>query len=123
MDDSVVLRCDVFRPLDNKKHPVLMSQGPYGKWLHFADGFTPQWDYIVKRYPEVLSNTSSRYQNFEVNDPERFVPDGYVVIRIDSRGTGRSPNFDIWSLRQAQVTSTSASSGRRSSRGATARSA
>jgi uncharacterized protein len=31
------------------------------------------------------------------------VPDGYVVIRVDSRGTGRSPGFlDIWSAREAK---------------------
>ena len=103
IDDGVVLRCDVFRPLDDKPHPVIMSQGPYGKWLHFGDGFPPQWDRICKAYPEVTANSTNQYQNFEVNDPERFVPDGYVVIRIDSRGTGRSPGFlDIWSLREAQ---------------------
>jgi hypothetical protein len=103
MDDGVVLRCDVFRPLDDKPHPVIMSQGPYGKWLHYQDGFPPQWNRIVNAYPEVLANSSNQYQNFEVNDPERFVPDGYVVIRVDSRGTGRSPGFlNIWSDREAQ---------------------
>ncbi len=30
---------------------------------------------------------------WETVDPERFVPDGYVVIRVDSRGTGRSPGY------------------------------
>jgi hypothetical protein len=103
MDDGVVLRCDVFRPLDDEPHPVILSSGPYGKWLHFSDGFTPQWERFRKAYPEVLCNSSNQYQNFEVNDPERFVPDGYVVIRVDSRGTGRSPGFlDIWSAREAR---------------------
>ncbi len=103
MDDGVVLRCDVFRPLDDKPYPVLMAQGPYGKWLHYEDGFTPQWNKLKNNYPEVLANTTNQYQNFEVDDPERFVPDGYVVIRIDSRGSGRSPGFlNIWSDREAK---------------------
>jgi uncharacterized protein len=103
VDDGIVLRCDVFRPLDDKPHPVIMSYGPYGKWLHFSDGFAPQWERFKKAYPEVLCNSSNQYQNFEVNDPERFVPDGYVIIRVDSRGTGRSPGFlDIWSAREAR---------------------
>ena len=103
MDDGITLRCDVFRPVDDKPHPVIMSQGPYGKWLHYQDGFTAQWNRIVTAYPEVLANSTNQYQNFEVNDPERFVPDGYVIIRIDSRGTGRSPGFlNIWSDREAQ---------------------
>jgi len=38
-----------------------------------------------------------------VVDPEKWVPDGYVCIRVDSRGAGRSPGvIDIWSLREAQ---------------------
>ena len=36
-------------------------------------------------------------------DPEKFVPEGYAVVRIDTRGAGRSPGFlDIWSLREAR---------------------
>ena len=103
MDDGVVLRCDLFRPMDDRPYPVILSQGPYAKWLHFGDGFPPQWKQLSEQHPEVTSNSSCRYQNFEVADPERFVPDGYVVMRLDSRGTGRSPGFlDIWSAREAQ---------------------
>ncbi|MGH7225148.1 MAG: CocE/NonD family hydrolase, partial [Gemmataceae bacterium] len=42
-------------------------------------------------------------QNWEVADPEKWVPDGYAVVRIDSRGAGRSPGYlDVWSPREAQ---------------------
>src|SRR5256885_2764243 len=42
------------------------------------------------------------YQNWEVVDPEKWVPDGYVCVRVDSRGAGRSPGFlDVWSHREA----------------------
>src|SRR5205823_12251099 len=37
MDDGLVLRCDVFRPNRKGRYPVILSSGPYGKWLHFED--------------------------------------------------------------------------------------
>jgi putative CocE/NonD family hydrolase len=41
----------------------------------------------------VTRNTTNKYQNFEVADPERWVPYGYACIRVDSRGAGRSPGY------------------------------
>lgn len=41
----------------------------------------------------MLEDSSSRYQCWEVVDLERWVPDGYAVVRVDSRGAGRSPGF------------------------------
>ena len=53
--------------------------------------------------PDVPTGSTNKYQCWEVVDPEKWVPDGYVVIRVDSRGAGRSPGvIDIWSLREAQ---------------------
>jgi predicted acyl esterase len=50
-----------------------------------------------------MDNTSSKYQNWEVVDPERWVPDGYVCVRIDSRGAGRSPGYlDPFSPRETK---------------------
>ena len=47
--------------------------------------------------------STNKYQNWEVVDPEKWVPDGYVCVRVDSRGSGRSPGvIDIWSLREAK---------------------
>jgi predicted acyl esterase len=43
MDDGLVLRADVYRPIREGKYPVIMSYGPYGKWLHFEDLYTDQW--------------------------------------------------------------------------------
>ena len=37
MDDGLVLRCDIYRPIAEGKYPVIMTYGPYGKWLHFDD--------------------------------------------------------------------------------------
>ena len=94
MDDGTDIRCDVFRPDDNLQHPVLLAAGPYGKWLSFQDEvWGGQWRMLIKHEPEILRLSSNRYQNYEFPDPERFVPDGYALVRVDVRGTGRSPGF------------------------------
>lgn len=103
MDDDVVLRCDIFRPLAEGRYPVIMTYGPYGKWLHFEDLYTQQWRRMCEDFPEVPSGSTNKYQNWEVVDPEKWVPDGYACVRVDSRGAGRSPGvLDIWSEREAQ---------------------
>ncbi len=100
-DDGVVLRADVFLPSDPGRYPALLSYGPYGKGLSFQEGYRAQWEYMIERYPEVAQNTSSAYQNWEVVDPEKWVPDGYAIVRVDSRGAGRSPGYlDVWSTRE-----------------------
>ena len=103
MDDGVVLRADVFRPAGAGKHPVLLSYGPYAKGLSFQEGYKGNWARLTKAAPEVLQGSSNRHQNWELVDPEKWVPDGYACVRIDSRGAGRSPGFlDVWSPREAQ---------------------
>jgi predicted acyl esterase len=103
MDDGLQLRADVFRPEDGGRYPVIMSHGPYGKWLAFQDGFARQWAQLAAEHPDALEGSSNRYQAWETADPEKWVPDGYVVIRVDSRGAGRSPGFlDIFSARETR---------------------
>lgn len=91
MDDGLVLRADVYRPKQSGRFPALVSYGPYGKGLHFEDGYKTAWDIMARDYPDTVANTSNAYQNWEVVDPEKWVPHGYVCVRVDSRGCGRSP--------------------------------
>lgn len=104
MDDGIVLRADVFRPQQPGKYPVLISYGPYGKGLAFYDAhFKVVWDSLVEKYPEVASHSSNKYQAWELPDPERWTREGYICIRIDSRGSGRSQGeLDMFSPRQAR---------------------
>jgi predicted acyl esterase len=103
MDDGVVLRCDVFRPIAEGKYPVIITYGPYAKWLHFEQLYKTCWDKMVAEHPEVPAGSSNRYQNWEVVDPEKWVPDGYACVRVDSRGCGRSPGYvETWGPREAQ---------------------
>jgi uncharacterized protein len=105
MSDGVVLRCDVFRPASEGRYPVLLAASPYGKWLAFQDPqvWGGQWKMLCRHEPEILELSSNRYQNYEFPDPERFVPDGYACVRVDVRGTGRSPGvLDCYSARETQ---------------------
>ena len=102
MDDGVVLRADVFRPLGDGKYPVIITYGPYAKGLDFAEGYKSQWTRLIKAVPDTLKGSSNIYQNWELVDPEKWVPDGYAIVRVDSRGAGRSPGIiDSWSAREA----------------------
>ncbi len=103
VSDGLVLRADVFRPPASGKFPVILSYGPYGKWLHFEDLYTDQWRRMAAEHPDVVAGSTNRYQNWEVVDPEKWIPDGYVCVRVDSRGAGRSPGvLDMWSAQEAR---------------------
>jgi predicted acyl esterase len=91
MDDGTVLRADVFRPIAEGRYAVILTYGPYGKGLSFQEFFKSQWDRMTAAFPETAEGSSNKYQNWEVVDPEKWVPDGYICIRVDSRGAGRSP--------------------------------
>ncbi len=103
LDDRLVLRADVFRPVKDGRYPVLLSYGPYGKWLHFEDGYKTAWQRMADTHPEVMAGSTNKYQSWEVCDPEKWVPHGYVCVRVDSRGCGRSPGYvEVWSPREAR---------------------
>lgn len=103
MSDGMTLRADVYRPPVDGPHPVIMTHGPYAKGLAFQEGYAGMWRDLSTGYPEVLSGSSGRYLNWETADPERWVPDGYVCVRVDSRGAGRSPgHLDVFSPRETR---------------------
>ncbi len=104
MDDGAVLRADVFRPAEGGPYPVILGTTPYAKWLSFQDEvWGGQWKMLCAVEPEILRLSSNEYQNYEFADPERFVPDGYALVRVDVRGTGRSPGFmDLLSVRETK---------------------
>ncbi len=103
MDDDVVLRADVYRPVDEGRYPVILSYGPYAKGLAFREGYPLQWEKLVREHPEVAEGSTNKYQNWEVVDPVRWVPDGYAVVRVDSRGAGWSPGFlEVWYPRETR---------------------
>jgi len=103
MDDGLVLRADIFRPIDDGKYPVILTHGPYAKGLSFQEGYPSAWQRMVDEHPDVPAGSTNKYQNWEVVDPEKWVPDGYVCIRVDSRGCGASPGYvDHFSPRETE---------------------
>jgi predicted acyl esterase len=103
MDDGLVLRADVFRPTADGKYPVILTYGPYAKGLAFQEGYPDQWQRMAEQHPDVTEGSTNKYQNWEVADPEKWVPDGYVCVRVDSRGCGRSPGYvDPFSPRETR---------------------
>ncbi len=103
MDDGLVMRADIYRPTKKGKYPVILTYGPYAKWLHFEQLYKTCWDRMCETFPDVPANSSNKFQAWEVVDPEKWVPDDYIVIRVDSRGCGRSPGYiEHWSARETQ---------------------
>src|ERR1019366_3829749 len=103
MDDGLVLRADVFRPVKEGRYPVILSYGPYAKGLAFQDGYPSAWERMASRHPDVTADSTNAYQNWEVVDPEKWVPHDYACVRVDSRGCGCSPGFiDHFSPRETK---------------------
>jgi hypothetical protein len=103
MDDGIVLRADIFRPIGDGRAPVIMTHGPYAKGLAWQDGYPTVWKSHSTEHPEAIAGSSNLYQNWETLDPEKWVPDGYACVRVDSRGAGRSPGrLDVWSPRETR---------------------
>jgi uncharacterized protein len=103
MDDGLVLRADVYRPIDDGQYPVVLSYGPYAKGLPFQEAYPRQWNLMTKEHPDVEKGSTNKYQTWEAVDPEKWVPHGYVCVRVDSRGAGRSPGYmDPFSKRETQ---------------------
>jgi predicted acyl esterase len=102
--DGLVLRANVFRPEGDGPFPVVMAHGSYGKDVHFSHAFKPQWEKLNRIYPGLCDQGSTgHYLRWETVDPERWVPDGYAVVQVDSRGTGKSPGYlDPFSPREIQ---------------------
>jgi predicted acyl esterase len=103
MDDGLVLRCDVFLPPEDGRYPVILSYGPYAKGLAFQEGYPSAWAQMENEHPDVTADSTNKYQQWEVVDPEKWVREGYACVRVDSRGTGTSPGYvDCFSPRETR---------------------
>jgi predicted acyl esterase len=87
------LRANVFRPEEPGRYPVLVTLGPYGKDVHISQFMPSAWEHIQQQHPEIPAASSCKHLVFETPDPELWVPHGYVVMKVDSRGAGKSPGF------------------------------
>ena len=107
MRDGAKLKADVFRPKGGERVPALLNLGPYQKdklWIP----------------PPNLEEEANPLMNWETVNPLWWVPRGYASVRVDGRGSGKSPGqCEPWS-RADRWTSMTRSSGPPRSRGAMA---
>jgi predicted acyl esterase len=89
MRDGARLKADVFRPDDGGRFPALLNLGPYQKdklWIP----------------PPTLEEKPNPHMNWETVNPLWWVPHGYAAVRVDGRGSGKSPGqCEPWSLAEA----------------------
>ncbi len=105
MTDGMQLRVNIYRPEKAGRYTVLMLMGPYGKDTRMADApaYKESWAKLIAKYPDLCKTSSCRYIRFEAPDPERWVPNGYIVIQADLRGAGASPGvLDPMSRRETE---------------------
>src|SRR6059058_699049 len=89
MRDSARLKADVFRPDDGGTFPAILNLGPYQKdklWVP----------------PSNLEERPNPLMNWETVNPQWWVPSGYAAVRVDGRGSGKSPGeCEPWSLAES----------------------
>ena len=76
--DGTILCADIFRPDIAEAVPAIMNISVYQKdkvWIPPAD----------------LEEKANPYMNWETANPEWWCSRGYACVRVDSRGTGKSP--------------------------------
>ncbi|HEV2009136.1 MAG TPA: CocE/NonD family hydrolase, partial [Burkholderiales bacterium] len=77
--DGTILYGDIFRPDGaSERFPVIMNIGPY----HKDKVWVP---------PEDLEEKPNPYMNWETANPMWWCPRGYALLRVDTRGSGKSP--------------------------------
>jgi uncharacterized protein len=89
MRDGARLKADVFRPYGDGKYAAILNLGPYQKdklWI----------------VPDSLGEPQNEWMNWETVNPKWWVPRGYAAVRVDGRGTGKSPGqCEPWSFAEA----------------------
>jgi len=89
MRDGAYLKADVFRPNAAGTFPAILNLGPYQKdklWIP----------------PSNLEEEPNPWMNWETVNPQWWVPKGYAAVRIDGRGSGKSPGqCEPWSLAES----------------------
>jgi len=90
MRDGARLKADVYRPKSGGRFPVIASLSSYMKdklWVP----------------PPDLEEKPNPYMNWETPNPLWWVARGYALLRIDGRGSGKSPGLtDPWSASESR---------------------
>jgi uncharacterized protein len=85
--DGGVLSADVFRPKGSARYPVILSVGPYPKSIPFKSWSPADYERQVLKSGQGADDL----MHWETALPDDWVPQGYVQVRCDQRGSGESP--------------------------------
>ena len=104
MSDGLRLKANVYRPIASGKYPVVMALAAYGKDNSWQEYFPQAFKEELAVNPDLCHNGSQcKHLPYEAPDPERWVPKGFVIIHIDTRGAAKSPGYlDPWSQQEAR---------------------
>ncbi|KAM0211166.1 hypothetical protein ACHAQI_005464 [Fusarium lateritium] len=87
MRDGITLYADVYRPPNTNEHvPAIICWSPFGKKFNGLMSL----DLMVPWNLGIPPNTLSGTEKFEAPDPADWVPRGYAIVNVDSRGSGDS---------------------------------
>lgn len=105
LSDGLAMKINVYRPSAPGRYPVILTHGIYGKdvaWQSAAP-YQAAWAKMTKAIPTLCKASTCQYMRWEMPDPERWVPEGYVVVQADSRGAGKTGGYlDPLGAREAQ---------------------
>lgn len=90
MSDGTKIGVNVFRPAAEGRFPVVMSISPYGK-----DAFDTIENFKHVPGSHIGHIKISDHVSFEAPDPGFWVPNGYVVVQVDTRGQGASEGATV----------------------------
>ncbi|RMX03626.1 CocE/NonD family hydrolase [Corticibacter populi] len=95
MSDGLPLHINVYRPKASGRYPVIITHGIYGKDVLWqtAPPYQAAWEKMSQKLPGLCDGSTCQFMRWEMPDPERWVPQGYVVIHADSRGAGKTPGY------------------------------
>ncbi|MDQ2852319.1 MAG: CocE/NonD family hydrolase [Actinomycetota bacterium] len=94
--DGSFVSADIFRPVDDGNYPVIMNMGAYGKAFdHGAIGDAAGAEAKEEAEDRYFSGNpqGQQYENHESVNTADWVPNGYVTMRVDGRGVGKSPGL------------------------------
>ncbi|MCL2436580.1 MAG: CocE/NonD family hydrolase [Clostridiales bacterium] len=91
--DGTPVMANIYHPEEEGVYPVIFNYGIYGKDLHYMDGYTNWYERLKNHGPGFFTDTSGIHHCWEVLDPEKWCRWGYIIARIDSRGTGQTPGY------------------------------
>ena len=98
---------DIYRPAGEGVYPVIMSCGPYGRAFNHHticdDADFDAHEEMEERY--FLGNSDGLvYENHESVNTAAWVPQGYIVMRVEGPGMGKSPGkLAIWGIAAAEA--------------------